>query len=240
MKISTCDSRRGRTAGDAARVVAAAWPGPTVTHSLTAFWSGDTFGAAIVPEQAGDLKPDGNFYRTLWHEVGHYIGPDYTASGETLDALGADSGLLEEMKADLVSLFVAEELHRRGYYDDVGYRAVQASGILRVLQNNRPRREQPYNMMQLMQWNWFLEHGVLAFEPASGRMRNDYARYHDAVAALLREVIALQEAGDPARAAAFIEQWGGWRDELHGRVAANIRAEQHYRYRLFTYGALGE
>ena len=202
--------------------------------------SGDTFGAAIVPEQAGDLKPDGNFYRTLWHEVGHYIGPDYTASGETLDALGADSGLLEEMKADLVSLFVAEELHRRGYYDDVGYRAVQASGILRVLQNNRPRREQPYNMMQLMQWNWFLEHGVLAFEPASGRMRIDYARYHDAVAALLREVIALQEAGDPARAAAFIEQWGGWRDELHGRVAANIRAEQHYRYRLFTYGALGE
>jgi hypothetical protein len=202
--------------------------------------SGDVFGAAIVPEQAGDLGPDGSFYRTLWHEVGHYIGPDYTASGETLDALGADSGLLEELKADLVSLYLAPELHRRGYYDDAGLRAVQAAGILRVLQNNPPRREQPYNMMQLMQWNWFLDRGVLAPDPASGKLRIDYGRYPDAVAAMLREVLALQEAGDPLRVAAFVDRWGAWDEALHGRIAANIRAEQRYRYRLFTYGALGE
>jgi len=202
--------------------------------------SGDIYGAAVVPEQAGDLKQDGNFYRTLWHEVGHYLGPDYTADGRTFDAIGADGGLLEELKADLVSLYVAPELHRRGYYDDEGLRSVYASGILRVLQNNRPRREQPYNMMQLMQWNWFLGRGVLAFDPATAKLTVDYARYHDAVAGLLREVIALQEAGDPARAAAFIEQWGTWDEALHGRIAANIRDRQTWRYRLFTYGALGE
>jgi len=202
--------------------------------------SGDTYGAAVVPEQAAHLTADGGFYRTLWHEVGHYLGPDYTADGKTLDAMGADAGLLEELKADLVSLYVAPELRRRGYYDGDGLRAVYASGILRVLQNNPPRREQPYNMMQLMQWNWFLDRGVLAFDPASSRLRIDYARYHEAVAALLREVIALQEAGDPARAAAFIERWGAWDDSLHGRIAANIRAEQRYRYRLYKYAALGE
>ena len=109
-----------------------------------------------------------------------------------------------------------------------------------MLQNNRPRREQPYNMMQLMQWNWFLEHGVLAPDPATGKLRVDYDRYHDAVAAMLREVLALQEAGDPARAATFIDRWGAWDDGLHGRAAANIRAEQRYRYSLYTYGALGE
>jgi len=26
-----------------------------------------------------DLTADANFYRTLWHEVGHYVGPDKTA-----------------------------------------------------------------------------------------------------------------------------------------------------------------
>jgi hypothetical protein len=202
--------------------------------------SGDTFGAAIAPEQARHLTADANFYRTLWHEVGHYLGPDLAASGESLDAIGPDSNLLEEMKADLVSLFVARELARRNYYTPDQLRAVYASGILRVLQNNKPRREQPYNMMQLMQWNWFLDRGVLSFDPATARMRIDYDGYHAAVGNLLKEVMALQEAGDAKRAAAFVDRWGKWDDNLHGRIAANIRDQQRYRYRLVKYGALGE
>jgi hypothetical protein len=201
--------------------------------------SGDVFGAAVVAEQAGHLTADSNFYRTLWHEVGHYIGPDVTASGETLDAIGADSNLIEEMKADLVSLFVAKELRRRGYYSADQLRSIYASGILRTLQNNKPRREQPYNMMQLMQWNWFLDRKVLSFDPATAKLRIDYDRYHEAVADLLKQVIALQEAGDAGRVAAFVERWGKWDDDLHGRIAANIRAQQRYRYRLFEYEALG-
>jgi hypothetical protein len=201
--------------------------------------SGDIFGAAVVPAQAAHLTPDGNFYRTLWHEVGHYLGPDLTASGATLDSIGPDSSLLEEMKADLVSLFVATELRRRGYYSEDQLRSVYASGILRTLQNNRPRREQPYNMMQLMQWNWFLDRKVLSFDPASAKLTIDHDRYHDAVRDLLKQVIAIQESGDPKAAAAFVDRWGKWDEALHGRVAANIRAQQRYRFRLFEYSALG-
>ncbi|MGZ8421073.1 MAG: hypothetical protein ACXWU3_16535, partial [Allosphingosinicella sp.] len=162
--------------------------------------SGDIYGAAVVPGQAGHLTADSNFYRTLWHEVGHYLGPDVTASGQTLDIIGADANLLEELKADLVSLFVAEALRRRGYYTEDQLRAVYASGILRTLQNNRPRREQPYNMMQLMQWNWFLDRKVLSFDPATAKLGIDYDRYHEAVRDLLTQVIAIQEAGDAAAA----------------------------------------
>ncbi|HEY0132287.1 MAG TPA: hypothetical protein VGB57_12885 [Allosphingosinicella sp.] len=201
--------------------------------------SGDIFGAAIVPAQAGHLTADANFYRTLWHEVGHYLGPDVTASGQALDVIGADSNLLEELKADLVSLFVAKELRRRGYYSEDQLRAVYASGILRTLQNNKPRREQPYNMMQLMQWNWFLDRRVLSFDPATAKLGIDYGRYHEAVRDLLKQVIAIQEAGDAAAASAFVDRWGKWDDALHGRVAANIRAQQRYRFRLFEYSALG-
>jgi hypothetical protein len=200
--------------------------------------SGDIFGAAIVPGQAGHLTADSNFYRTLWHEVGHYLGPDVTASGKTLDIIGADSNLFEELKADLVSLFVAKELRRRGYYSEDQLRAVYASGILRTLQNNKPRREQPYNMMQLMQWNWFLDRKVLSFDPASANLSIDYSRYHEAVRDLLKQVIAIQEAGDAAAASAFVDRWGRWDEALHGRVAANIRAQQRYRFRLFEYAAL--
>jgi hypothetical protein len=202
--------------------------------------SGDIFGAAIVPAQAGHLTADSNFYRTLWHEVGHYLGPDVTSSGQNLDVIGADSNLLEELKADLVSLFVAKELRRRSYYSEDQLRAVYASGILRTLQNNKPRREQPYNMMQLMQWNWFLDRKVLSFDPATAKLTIDYNRYHEAVRDLLKQVIAIQEAGDAAAASAFVDRWGKWDENLHGKVAANIRAQQRYRFRLFEYSALGQ
>jgi hypothetical protein len=78
-----------------------------------------TFAAAVGEEQAKALTPDGNFYRTLWHEVGHYLGVDRTAGGRELDeALQDNANTLEEMKADLVSLFVAQALHKQGYYTD--------------------------------------------------------------------------------------------------------------------------
>jgi hypothetical protein len=106
------------------------------------------------------------------------------------------------------------------------------------LQNNRPRREQPYNMMQVMQWNWFLDRGVLRFDPATGKMSIDYSRYHAAVSDLLKEVLAVQDAGDKGRATAFIDRWGVWDEALHGRVAASLRDQARYRFRLFEYAAL--
>ncbi len=201
--------------------------------------SGDSFAAAVAPQFVSDLTVDANFYRTLWHELGHYLGPDLTKTGQSFDvALGPDASLLEEMKADLVALYLVPELQKRGYYTAQQAKAVYAGGVLRVLQNNKPRREQPYNMMQLMQWNWFLDRGVLKFDAASGKMSIDYGRYPDAARDLLKAVFALQEGGDRAAVEAFITKWGTWDEALHGRIATAIRAEQKSRFRIFEYEAV--
>jgi hypothetical protein len=203
--------------------------------------SASTWEASVDPRHAGELTSEGNFYRTLWHEVGHYLGVDVTKDGRDLDAaLQDDADLLEEMKADLVSLFVAEALRKQGYYTDAQLRAVYASGVLRVLQNNRPRRDQPYQTMQLMQWNYFLENGLLSFDRESKRLRVNYDRYHDVAGRLLARVLEVQHQGDKAAADRFIEQYARWDEELHGAVAAGIRARQRHRFRLFKYAALGE
>ncbi len=200
-----------------------------------------TFEAAVGGEQAKGLTNDGNFYRTLWHEVGHYLGVDRTKDGRDLDdALQDDANALEEMKADLVSLFVAEALRNQGYYTESQLRSVYASGILRVLQNNRPRRDQPYNTMQLMQWNFFLENGLLTFDPAGKTLRINYDKYHEVVGKMLEKTLAVQYQGDKAAANRFIEQYTKWDDNLHGVIAKKIRDQQRYRFRLFKYSALGE
>ena len=200
-----------------------------------------TLAAATGEQQAKELTPDGNFYRTLWHEVGHYLGVDRTKDGRELDeALQDNANALEEMKADLVSLFVADALHKQGYYTDAQLRSVYAGGILRVLQNNRPRRDQPYNTMQLMQWNFYLENGLLSFEPATKTLRVHYDKYHDVVGKMLEQTLAVQYEGDKAASDKFIDQYTRWDENLHGVIAANIRAQQRYRFRLFKYAALGE
>ncbi|HEY0115110.1 MAG TPA: hypothetical protein VGB54_05265, partial [Allosphingosinicella sp.] len=209
---------------------------PEIFSAGSSAWS-----AVVAPDFAQHLTADANFNRTLWHEIGHYLGVDRTSDGRDLDvALAADANLIEEMKADLVSLFAGRQLQRSGYYTADQLRSLYASGIFRTLQNNRPRRDQPYQTMQLMQFNWFVDRGVLRFDQSSGRLSIDYERYHEAVEALLREVLAIQDAGDPARSDAFVRRWTSWDDALHGRIAAAMRATQRYRYRLFTYAALGE
>ena len=200
-----------------------------------------TLAAAIGEQQAKELTPDGNFYRTLWHEVGHYLGVDRTRDGRELDeALQDNANAMEEMKADLVSLFVAEALHKQGYYTDAQLRSVYAGGILRVLQNNRPRRDQPYQTMQLMQWNFYLENGLLSFDPATKTMRVNYDKYHEVIGKMLEKTLAVQYEGDKAASDRFIDQYTKWEENLHGVIAANIRTQQRFRFRVFKYAALGE
>jgi Zincin-like metallopeptidase len=201
--------------------------------------SSGVLAAALGVDQSTALTPDGNFYRTLWHEVGHYLGVDRTKDNRELDdALQEDSSVMEEMKADLVSLFVAEQLHKQGYYTDGQLRSVYAGGILRVLQNNKPRRDQPYNTMQLMQWNFFLENGLLSFK--NEKLQVNYDKYHSVIGKMLAKTLEVQNQGDKAAADRYIEQYTKWDENLHALIAKNIREQQRYRFRLFKYAALGE
>ncbi|NJO13245.1 MAG: hypothetical protein HC872_07020 [Gammaproteobacteria bacterium] len=191
--------------------------------------------AATLDVHASDLTPEGGLQRTLWHEVGHYLGPDRDRQGRALDeALANYADAMEEMKSDLVSLFA---LHRMQH---PALRAIQASGIGRALQNVKPRSDQPYQTMQLVQFNWFLDRGLLRADAATARLSVDYDRYLSTVESLLKEVLHLQYSGDKAAVGAFFQQWTTWTPELHEKLAERIRTAQGARFRIVKYGALGE
>lgn len=193
--------------------------------------------AAVDPAFHSHYTPDGDYYRTLWHEIGHYLGPDLDARGRTLgEALEESSQILEELKADLVSLFLARALVERGYYTEAQLREVYASGIRRVLLKTRPERAETYQTMELMQMNYFLKNGLLAFD--SGRLRIRYDTFHDVIASMLREVLSLQYGGDKAAATAFIDAYANWDEGLHGLLGASMRATERYRYVMVRYGVL--
>ena len=197
------------------------------------------FAAAVEARHADDLTLDGGFERTLWHEIGHYLGVARTAEGETLDeALGAYSDLVEEMKSDLVSLFAARRLFESGYYDERSLRAHYADGIRRTLQSVKPRPEQPYQNMQLMQFNYFMEAGLIELDPKTGRLIIHYDQYDATITELLALVLQEQLVGDEAATGEFVRRWNYWDDRLHERLARRIRDNIGFRRTLVRYAAL--
>jgi hypothetical protein len=200
----------------------------------------EAFQAAVKSEHAGDLTLDGPFYRTLWHEVGHYLGVDKTEDGRDLnESLSPWGSHYEEMKADLVSGFTSAHLNATGAMDNELFRSVKAASVLRVLQKNQPRTaDQPYQTMQLMQMNYFMEHGFLSFDPTDARLVINYDRYKQVITDMLSDVLSIQQSGDSQRAADFIDKYTSWTPELHGRLAERLRNSSRYRFLMVRYKAL--
>ena len=92
--------------------------------------------------------------------------------------------------------------------------------------------------MELMQMNYFIENGVLAWR--DGVLHIDYDAYPAAVTKMLAEVLKIQAAGDHDAAAAFVDRYATWDEKLHGALAKRIETASSIRYRLVRYGALGE
>ncbi len=200
-------------------------------------FSQGAFRAAVDRRRHDDLSVDGNLYRTLWHEIGHYLGVERAADGRDLDvALEDNADALEEMKADLVSLFAARRLSQAGVFSSRDLRAIEAAGVRRVLLKSKPRRDQPYGVMQLIQWNWFVDRGLLKFE--DGALTIDYRNYAAASESLLAETLRLQRDGDRAAADAFIDRWTVWDENLHGAVAKRMKDAEKYRFTLVSYDAV--
>jgi hypothetical protein len=197
------------------------------------------FAAAVEDRFVPSFTPKGSSDRTLWHEIGHYLGVDRTRDGRDLDiALEQASSAFEEMKADLVSLFVGPELEKIGYYTADDMKPLYASGVRRVLNKSRPDRSQPYQTMELMQFNYFMAQGVLAYDATRGKVIVHEEKFHDAVAAMLRDVFEIQAAGDAGKAEAYITKWTTWTPELHEKLAEAMRSSETSRYPCITFELL--
>lgn len=197
------------------------------------------YAAAVEDRFVSSFTSKGNSDRTLWHEIGHYLGVDRTRDGRDLDiALEQASSIYEEMKSDLVSLYLGPELRKIGYYTDDDMHPLYASGVRRTLNKNQPDRSQVYQTMELMQFNYFMAQGVITFDAKSGRLAVHEEKFPAAVAALLRDVLEIQAEGDVKKAEAYITKWTEWKPDLHERLAEAMRSTETSRFPCVTFELL--
>ena len=184
--------------------------------------------AGVLPEHYRDLTAEGTYQQVVWHEIGHYLGPDTDRNGRSLETvLEADASPIEELKAELLSQFATNRLRAMGVVDDAAVRGVAASVILASLRPVRPLRSQAYSTIWLMILNYYLEQGYLVYE--AGRLGIRHDRHDAAVSAMLADVLAIQEEGSKERSTAYIDRWTTW-DERHETIGRALQAAERYRY----------
>jgi hypothetical protein len=174
------------------------------------------------PAQARQASAEGYMAAVVMHEIAHGLGPAFAhREGKQLsinEALGPVYSALEEAKADVTGMFGLEWLmqhnaipasRREEYY------ASYAAGIFRSV---RFGAAEAHSKAELMEFNYLVEQGALRL--VKRRYTLDYAKAPAALAALAKELLETEAAGNRSRAEAWFAKYGQMPTELKNALAS--------------------
>ena len=175
------------------------------------------------PDQAPKATGEGYFLGTLLHEMAHGLGPAFARVGgaqvDIREAIGPVYSALEEAKADVVGMFGLKWLADRGVLTARQLEESYASYLAGMLRSLRFGTAEAHGRAEMSEFNWLAARGAIARD-AGGRYRVEPARLPEAVAALARELLEIEAAGDRARAEAFFARY----DRMPPELAASLEA----------------
>jgi hypothetical protein len=168
----------------------------------------------ITPNQQSFINFDAFFENTMFHEVAHGIGVHHVVGDTTTvsDAMKDKAGMLEEDKADILGLFLVDELLRMKELNSdyrCGYTTF-AAGIFRSI---RFGTASAHGNANLITYNYFREKGAFTRD-ANGIYTVNYDSMKIAITSLARDLIMVQGNGDYSAASKFIEKYSILPDDL--------------------------
>jgi len=163
----------------------------------------------ITREQRQNVHFDGRLGFVMLHELAHGLGVKYTINGrETVrEALGDLNHAIEEGKADLVGLFIANQLRQWGELTDNELTNIYISSLLSLLFNCKARQS-------IMRMNFFKEMGAYSRDEQTGTYRVHIEKMPEAVEKLTEELFLLQINADYEKAREFVKKYGSPDEDL--------------------------
>lgn len=162
----------------------------------------------ITPEQVKYVKFDAFFANTMFHEVAHGLGIKNTIDGKgtVRKALKEHASALEEGKADILGIFMVEQLLHKGALtgDIKEYYTTFIAGIFRSV---RFGAGDAHGVANMIRFNYFQDRG--AFERLDdGTYKINYDKMKDAIDALSNLILTLQGDGDYAGVSKLVAEKG--------------------------------
>jgi len=152
--------------------------------------------ALIDESQQKNIKFDALFSNVMFHEVAHGLGIKNTVNGKgsVRDALKEANSALEEGKADILGLYMVNQLLKKGELTGTqeDYFVTFLAGILRSVRFGASSAHGQANMIA---FNYFAENGAFEKTP-NGRYKVNVAKMEKAMNGLSELILTLQGNGD--------------------------------------------
>ena len=156
-------------------------------------------GVLIDESQRKHVKFDAFFANTMFHEVAHGLGIKQTINGKgnVRKALKEKYSALEEGKADILGLYMVDQLIKKGELEgDIKDNMVTfMAGIFRSI---RFGASSAHGKANLLRFNYFKEAGAFT-ENADGTYKVNFDKMEDAMNSLSDLILTIQGDGDYAR-----------------------------------------
>ncbi len=167
----------------------------------------------------------------IGHENGHSLGPDSSYQS----TLGSYKHIIEEHKADVISLAMMPQMVKLGIIDAETLRKIYLTHIVSgFFLKARPSLSLPHRIGDLMQFNYALRHGAISFAD-NGKLRVDFDRFAAVMSQLLAETIAVQLSKSPEQAQKMVEEYGVWGEHSQriAKVQADLGLKPYKRINMF-------
>ncbi len=167
----------------------------------------------LVPEDQRDLVTFEAFFgNTMFHEVAHGLGIKNTidGGGTVREALQDRYSALEEGKADVLGLYMVQQLIERGEWDEATLEEHYVTFVASIFRSIRFGAASAHGRANLVRLNFFEERGAVVPEstPEGTVWRVVPERMSEAVEALAGRILTLQGDGDYDAVDSFVRQYG--------------------------------
>jgi hypothetical protein len=195
----------------------------------------------IVPEQRQHITFTAFFANTMFHEVAHGLGiKTVLGSDQTVrQALKEHASALEEGKADILGLYMVQQLLAKGVIDEgmlEDYYVTFMAGIFRSVRFGASSAHGKANMIR---FNFFQEYHAFSRNEA-GLYQVDMLKMSEAIDALSNKILTLQGDGDYAGVAKLVADKGlikaQLQQDLDKLTAANIPVDIDFKQGIKVLG----
>lgn len=164
----------------------------------------------INPEQQKHIKFDAFFENTMFHEVAHGLGVNYTITDkkDVRSALQDKYTSIEEGKADILGLYCITKLSEWDIIQDKDLMDNYVTFIAGIFRSTRFGAASAHGKANMMQFAHFLETGAIVKDEATGYYTVDFEKMKNDITLLAGRYITIEGDGAYDAAAQLIAEKG--------------------------------
>ena len=153
---------------------------------------------------------------TIGHENGHSLGPK---SGT--EALGKYRSIIEENKADMVSMAMMDKLEELGMYSHEQKMQIMTTFAADLVLKAKPKLSQAHRVRTVMQMYYFCKNGAVEIDK-KGIIHINYDKLIPTAKKMLAEIVDIQISGDFSKGEKYVLDNFVWTDGME-KIAQKLR-----------------